>query len=139
MSHKFLTDDSVKIINDKENLIYRYLGKTSDNYCILADVISNKIKFECEDNIISYFLDINDSSHSSEDFHMTIKELKELIEDLPDDGIVFYERIEDKYFNERGWREYTQSVDDDASRRFVKAFTGGYSKNKKHLLITAHY
>ena len=34
---------------------------------------------------------------------MTIKELKEAISNLPDDGEVYVQRIEDKYFEKHGW------------------------------------
>lgn len=34
---------------------------------------------------------------------MTIKELREAITNLPDDGEVYVQRIEDKYFENHGW------------------------------------
>jgi hypothetical protein len=34
---------------------------------------------------------------------MTVKELKEAIENLPDDAIVYYQRIEDVYFEKHNW------------------------------------
>ena len=36
-------------------------------------------------------------------FGMTVKELREKIALLPDNMPIFYERIEDKYFNENNW------------------------------------
>jgi hypothetical protein len=39
---------------------------------------------------------------------MTIKDLKEAIANLPDDGEVFYERIEDKFFEKNGWTTVKQ-------------------------------
>lgn len=35
--------------------------------------------------------------------HLTIKKLKEMIQDLPDDGLVLVQRIEDFYFENNNW------------------------------------
>jgi hypothetical protein len=35
--------------------------------------------------------------------HLTIKDLKKMIEDMPDDGLVLVQRIQDIYFENHHW------------------------------------
>ncbi len=70
---------------------------------------------------------------------ITIGELKEFIKDLPDDGLLFNERIEDVYFEERGWQ--TTRIDGvhypDSEGEFYPVNTLSYRDGK--LLISGHY
>ena len=80
------------------------------------------------------------------DCYMTIKRLKEAIEDLPDDGKIFYERIEDSYFEKHGWSSgetYRQKPSCDWPGEFDE-FTMvwchiRYKEKDGNLYLTAHY
>lgn len=74
--------------------------------------------------------------------YLTIGRLKEFIKDLPDDGKIYYQRIEDVYFEKHGWdknvvkkpSEYPEYTDD-----FVGVFTYIKYRDDKDLYLTAHY
>lgn len=71
---------------------------------------------------------------------MNIKELKNIIKDLPDETEVYYERIEDIYFNKHWWKAdylYNDPEFPWTSNEYIKSFCGFNSEWK--LCITAHY
>ena len=49
---------------------------------------------------------------------MTIKELREAIANLPDDGEVYVERIEDFYFEKHGWS--VKKIEGEAYHRYIQ-------------------
>lgn len=70
---------------------------------------------------------------------VTVGQLKELIKDLPDDVILYNERIEDIYFEERGWK--TTKIEEvhypDSEGEFYPVNTLTYKDGR--LLISGHY
>lgn len=48
---------------------------------------------------------------------MTVKELRKAISNLPDDGEVFVQRIEDKYFENHGWT--VKLIEGESYHRYV--------------------
>lgn len=77
-----------------------------------------------------------------EGHYMTIKQLKSAIQDLPDDGLVLYQRIEDVYFDNHHWDESSILKPDplypEAFDQYV--ITWGSTKyDNENLYITAHY
>lgn len=77
--------------------------------------------------------------------YLTIKELKERIKDLPDNGKVYYEQVKDSYFQDKksGWElkrmpnEYTKGNEFDTDN-YIEAFTTVDYKDG-NLYITAFY
>ncbi len=70
---------------------------------------------------------------------VTVGQLKELIKDLPDDVILYNERIEDIYFKEHGWK--TTKIEEvhypDSEGEFYPVNTLTYKDGR--LLISGHY
>lgn len=87
--------------------------------------------------------------------YLTVGELKEVIVDLPDDCKVYYERIQDLYFEKNGWKatplasdawyERAGFVNEDGSPcenepgEWIDAYEAFYNKKENALKITAHY
>jgi hypothetical protein len=46
---------------------------------------------------------VEDLSRYRESGHLTVGKLKEAIANMPDDGLVLVQRIEDMYFEENNW------------------------------------
>lgn len=66
--------------------------------------------------------------------NMSVRELKEKLENVPDETIVYYQRIEDKYFETGGWE--TTEID---TSDYVKAFTAKYHEVSNAFVVNAHY
>lgn len=54
---------------------------------------------------------------------LTVKELKKRIENLPDDMLVCYQRIEDVYFSEHHWRTTIGQCNHEADTEYILAFS----------------
>jgi hypothetical protein len=86
-------------------------------------------------------------------YSLTIGRLKEFLEEhkdeLDDDGIVYYQRIEDFYFERNGWDHSVRvkydyfGMDmnplDMHEDQYIVAFSPVKYKNDRNLYITAHY
>jgi len=72
---------------------------------------------------------------------MTVKELKRKIEELPDDMEVYYERIEDVYFDKYGWQTIPLKDEDGFGKPDIRHFLKVFDAYKwgSSLRITAHY
>ena len=66
--------------------------------------------------------------------NMTVRELKEKLENVPDDAVVYYQRIEDHYFETGGWE--TTEID---TSDYVKAFTAKCHEDSNAFVVNAHY
>lgn len=76
------------------------------------------------------------------DHYLTVGRLREQLADLPDDMPVYYERIEDSYFERGGWDKTVLNVPDDhypedATSQYTRAFCG--FRFGENFCITAHY
>ena len=77
------------------------------------------------------------------DFYLTVGDIRRVIADLPDDSRVFYERIEDGYFEQHGWIPdklipYLDSTpSDNINDEYLRAFSAFRRDGDLH--ITAHY
>ena len=75
--------------------------------------------------------------------YLTIKQLKEIIKDLPDDTLVLYQRIEDLYFAEHGWKSYLRDdewqPDPSYLDEYVVTFSAHIDSLDNNLYLTAHY
>lgn len=74
--------------------------------------------------------------------YLTIKDLKERIKDLPDDMPVYYQRIEDQYF-EHGWTTKTllweRTKFGDEHSEYISAFSAYKHPDDYIFVINAHY
>jgi hypothetical protein len=73
---------------------------------------------------------------------MQVSDLRRVIDGMPDDAEVLYERIEDEYFAKHGWTTVDLPDDRepenvDCTRRYIKAFCAW--RHEGNLMITAHY
>jgi hypothetical protein len=70
---------------------------------------------------------------------LTVKDIRELIEDLSDDAVVTYERIEDSYFHNNNWK--LEAVEDysmpGSKDYYIEGCTAFIQDGK--LRISAHY
>jgi hypothetical protein len=75
-----------------------------------------------------------------EDCNMTVGELQKFIKEhhIPDDAKVFYQRIEDTYFQNCGWTTVEKPWDDTTSQ-YIRAWGCIKFKNDGNLYIDAHY
>ncbi len=75
--------------------------------------------------------------------HLTVGQLRRTLADLPDDAVVYYERIEDSYFKAgTGWTTLTLPDEEDSGgldRNMIPAFTSFRRNDDNALYITAHY
>lgn len=78
-----------------------------------------------------------------DEFYMTVGDMRKAIEGLPDTARVFYERIEDVYFDKWNWEADmylpTQGVpeQDQVFDEYLRAYAGYHRDGD--LFITAHY
>lgn len=84
------------------------------------------------------------------DYFLTVKKkLKEAIKDLPDDMPIYYQRIEDVYFEKYGWNKSDLSLlwemfgDEAIYNDYIRAFScykhSDKKSNKEVFVINAHY
>jgi hypothetical protein len=88
--------------------------------------------------------------------YLTVGMIKKLVADLPSDTKIYYERIEDIYFEENGWkatplksdawwdRAGFDVIDDgkptkDETGEWIEAYEAFYNEEEGALKITAHY
>lgn len=76
-----------------------------------------------------------------DDCYLTVKELKEALNraDLPDDMPVYYQRIEDSYFKDGGWKTKKMQFDFDADSDYIRAFSAYRQTDEGAFVINAHY
>lgn len=67
-------------------------------------------------------------------YSLTVGEIKELIKNLPDDGIIFLEKVEDFYFHENNWTLFKKKNDNSLYYTANAVETDG-----TNLLITGHF
>lgn len=74
--------------------------------------------------------------------YMTADRLKAVLKKVPDDTPVYYQRIEDVYFEKHGWNRSVINVQNDmgpSPDQYTQAFNVWYDSHHKALFITAHY
>ena len=69
----------------------------------------------------------------------TVKRLKELLKDVPDDTVVYYQKIDDHYFENSGWETTEMRFDDKTTSDYIKAFSAQYHPEDKAFCVNAHY
>lgn len=76
-----------------------------------------------------------------ETFKFRVKELKEILNNVPDDAIVSYQRIEDSYFDtpDNGWETREVAWEKDWPTNVIDAFAAYYDKSTNTFVIHAHY
>jgi len=78
-----------------------------------------------------------------DEFYLTVGDLRSAMKDLPDNAKVYYQRIEDVYFEKHGWKPDLLVPDDfmpderELDNQYVRAFAG--FKYDGRLCLTAHY
>jgi len=75
-----------------------------------------------------------------------IKRLKRILERVPDDAQIFYERIEDKYFESHGWstNEFESLLSflpghENDTAEYLDIENIWYNEEKNVILITSHF
>lgn len=78
-----------------------------------------------------------------EDHYLTVGQLREAIKDLPDTAKVYYERIEDVYFEKHNWKpekliksDFTEP-EHNIHDEYIRAYCSFSHDGDLH--ITAHY
>lgn len=77
------------------------------------------------------------------DHYLTVGQLRQVIQNLPDEAKVYYERIEDVYFNKYGWVSdklipvYPDGEADDIKDEYLRAWCA--FNRDGDVCITAHY
>ena len=76
--------------------------------------------------------------------HLTVGELKKSLENIPDDTPVYYQRIEDIYFEKHGWtnpkcyKELTFDYHGELSP-YIRAFSSYFHEERNVFVINSHY
>lgn len=72
---------------------------------------------------------------------ITVKDIKEIIKDLPDDVQITYQRIEDVYFEKHGWKSEKVKCDifPEDKDEFILASTAWFDKDNNKVRISAHF
>jgi len=73
---------------------------------------------------------------------MTASALKEVLKKVPNDTPVYYQRIEDVYFEKHGWIRSVVNVQDPMNPlpdQYIQAFNVWYDRKHRAVFITAHY
>jgi hypothetical protein len=86
--------------------------------------------------------DIKEFNKRADDdcFYLLIGDLKKAIKDKPNDGIVFYQRIEDKYFWDNNWSVKKKRIGTPDESQYISAFCViTYKDDPDNLYIDAHY
>ena len=74
--------------------------------------------------------------------YMTVGELRERISELPSDMPVYYQRIEDVYFEKHGWDKAALKLyfeKPDCKSDYVKVFSAYKHPDKDVFVLNAHY
>ncbi len=86
-----------------------------------------------------------ETDKTEKDFYMTVGDMRRAIQGLDNDAKVYYQRIEDVYFNKHGWSKSSKfTIDpdyddpDDIKDEWTQAFDA-YKAQDGDLHITAHY
>lgn len=71
------------------------------------------------------------------------RELKLLLERVPNDAKIVYQRIEDTYFENNNWEsikmEWQQYPGDRLETEYIRAFQAYYLKEENLVVIDAHH
>lgn len=78
------------------------------------------------------------------DYHLTVGGLRKALEGKPDNTPVYYQRIEDAYFEKFGWQDDVVTLKEndgflDWDDEYVLAHCVVRTDQKKGFFITAHY
>jgi len=74
------------------------------------------------------------------DCHLTVGRLRKVLESLPDDMPVYYQRIEDFYFQNHNWTTTRMLFEPpDNYSDYVRAFTALKHWHENAFVINAHY
>jgi len=83
---------------------------------------------------------------ATEDFYMTVGDLKKLIKKMPDDAKVYYQRIEDVYFEKHEWSKSSvfkadpeYGDDPPIYDEYTRVYGSNRYKDDTNLYLTAHY
>ncbi len=84
------------------------------------------------------------TTHDYYDTHLTVGCLKKALKGLDDDTPVYYQRIEDAYFEKFGWQKDVIKIKDfdgivHWTDEFVRAYCVVSTDKKPGFFITAHY
>ncbi|MFH1328461.1 MAG: hypothetical protein ABIH76_06440, partial [Candidatus Bathyarchaeota archaeon] len=70
--------------------------------------------------------------------YLTAKELRDKLKDVPDDTPVYYQRIEDHYFDNNGWVYKTMKWGDSESD-YIEAFSASLHPDENVFVVNGHY
>jgi hypothetical protein len=75
------------------------------------------------------------------EFYMTVGDLKKQLKGIPNNTPVYYQRIEDWYFDDDigSWNTKTLNWDFDMTTEGIRAFGSYHDIENKSFLIHAHY
>jgi len=71
--------------------------------------------------------------------NLTIGELREALKDVPDNTLVYYQRIEDWYFEKNGWVTIPLYFEDERNISNYIMATSAYKHPDGGFVINAHY
>lgn len=71
--------------------------------------------------------------------YLTAGSLRAMLDSVPDDASVYYQRIEDSYFDEGSWRTVERPGENGWADQYVRAFCVITYKGDNAIYITAHY
>ncbi len=110
---------------------------------VIVEVLCSKclVQRECVDIIKESGRTTLEGHRIDKNFpHLTVKSLKESLEEVPDNTPVAYQRIEDEYFKTFGWKTHELAFDyGDRSSEYIISFSSYWHPDKDVFVINAHY
>jgi hypothetical protein len=73
------------------------------------------------------------------DCYLTVGRLKKTLENVPDDTKVYYQRIEDFYFNENDWKMKYMRWENYEMSEYIRTFSAYKHPDTGDFVLNAHY
>lgn len=73
------------------------------------------------------------------DLYLTVGQLKKALEGVPDDTKVYYQRIEDQYFDKYGWKPKLLTWEPGEKCEYIQAWSAYKCDDSEEFVINAHY
>lgn len=147
-------DNFIAIVKDNDGKFRGYDCSASQDYFNVSDYKKGFMVFEvdtmehavseAQKNFTEYgysFVNMFEKKPEKMIPVMTVRELKRFIAEhrIPDDAEIYYQRIEDKYFDEHSWETKNKPSEDGFIDQFIGTFGATRYPNDMNLYITAHY
>jgi len=118
---------------------FQELLVNSDDQVTVRGLLDKWVPEDIKQKIIDDFNSSIEVVVDEKSFYMTAEDLKKALENVPDDTPVYYQRIEDIYFEKHGWKREWMSFDEDGTSEYTRAFSAYLHPDTDRFVLNAHY